>query len=315
MPGLRAELKYWLGFNLFWFIDPLRFKLLYDYFGSAEKIWQATSQELRAIGLNEAIVSRFDAFREDLNPAEDIFIRQTAFGWQIEGINGKPVGEGEPVFMLTWLDQEYPPNLREIQTAPPVIYFKTLLKIQELRSLFTLPGLAVVGARKMTPYGNRVVRTLVRELSQNGILIVSGMARGIDTAAHLTAIETGGLTVAVLGCGIEVVYPPENREVYRKIISRGMVMSEFPLGTPPLASNFPRRNRLISGLAEAVLVVEAAERSGSLITASFAAEQGKDVFAVPGPIDAEMSAGTARLIKTGAKLITSIDDILEELVL
>jgi DNA processing protein len=174
-------------------------------------------------------------------------------------------------------------------------------------------AIAIVGARQATPYGVRVTEALARDLAQLGFTIVSGMARGIDAAAHRGALAAGGRTIAVLGCGLDVVYPPEHGRLRAEIAQSGSVMTEFPPGTRPLASHFPRRNRILSGLALGVVVVEAAEGSGSLITARLALDQGREVFAVPGPLDAPLSRGPHGLIKQGAKLVETVEDIVEEL--
>jgi DNA processing protein len=170
-----------------------------------------------------------------------------------------------------------------------------------------------VGSRKTTPYGRWFTEKVSQELARQGMTIVSGMARGIDSWAHLGAISGGGRTIAVLGCGVDVIYPSENRDLFTKIIDHGAILSEFPMGSPPEGGHFPRRNRVISGLSIGVVVVQASEKSGSLITAGFALEQGREVFAVPGNVGTEGSRGTHRLIKEGAKLVESSEDILEEL--
>ncbi len=201
----------------------------------------------------------------------------------------------------------YPKRLREIAQPPWVLYVKGD------KGLLTRPSLAVVGTRKPTPYGLRMTGLLVRELASAGMVIVSGMAAGIDGEAHRAALDAGGMTVAVLGSGVDVVYPPSHRRLYEKLVGEGAVISESPPGTRPLKGLFPRRNRLISGLSYGTLVVEAAERSGSLITADFSAEQGREVFAVPGPATSAQNRGTLRLIQQGAKCVIDAGDIFEEL--
>jgi len=210
----------------------------------------------------------------------------------------------EEFLVLTPLDKTYPERLRKIPDPPRTLYIKG-----SDFSLFGRPSIAVIGSRKNTDYGRIVTQRLVRQLVENGFVIISGMARGIDTIAHEAALESGGKTIAVLGSGIDVIYPRENGELYQLI---HLVVSEFPPGTKPLKENFPQRNRLVAGLSNGVLVIEAAKRSGTLITARQAAEQGKEVFAVPGPITSPLSEGTAWLIKQGAKLVYSLDDILDE---
>lgn len=204
-------------------------------------------------------------------------------------------------------DPDYPKGLRNIYTPPPIIYLRGKLLDTSLK-------IAIVGSRKASPYGKKTAQKLARDLSNNGIQIISGLARGIDTCGHKGALEGQGGTVAVLGSGVDIVYPRENMGLYEQIINNDVsgVISEFPLGTLPQKFYFPMRNRIISGLADGILVIEAGEKSGSLITAEFALEQGKDVFAVPGPVDNAFYKGSHRLIKDGAKLIDTIEDILEE---
>ena len=204
-------------------------------------------------------------------------------------------------------DERYPAWLRAIPDPPAVLYCDGQIELQDRQAV------AIVGTRQATSYGLRVTETLARELSQLGFTIVSGLARGIDAAAHRAALAAGGRTIAVLGCGVDIAYPPEHAPLQAEIAGCGVVLTEFVHGTPPRPSHFPQRNRIISGLALGVLVVEADENSGSLITARFALEQGREVFAVPGPLDAPMSRGPHGLIKQGAKLVETVDDIIEEL--
>ena len=209
--------------------------------------------------------------------------------------------------LIALADDGYPAWLRAISSPPAALYCDGLVEPGDRQAI------AIVGSRQATPYGLRVTETLARELSGAGFTIVSGLARGIDAAAHRAALETGGRTIAVLGCGLDVDYPPEHRRLREEIAANGAVVTEFPAGTPPKPSHFPQRNRIISGLSLGVLVIEAAEDSGSLITARQALEQGREVFAVPGPVDAPLSRGPHGLIKQGAKLVETVDDIIEEL--
>lgn len=209
--------------------------------------------------------------------------------------------------LLSLHDPDYPPLLAAIHDPPPLLYFKG-----EWGQSDPYP-IAVVGARKTTPYGQRAAEQLCGELAYQGLTVVSGFARGIDGFAHRSALAAGGRTIGVLGCGIDRVYPPEHRALYGEIVERGVLFSEFPMEAFPEAHHFPQRNRIISGLSLGCLVVEAAAESGSLITARLALEQGREVFAVPGPIFSETSAGPHRLIASGAKLVQTVDDILEEL--
>ena len=211
------------------------------------------------------------------------------------------------VRLVCFTDDEYPARLRTIADPPPLLYLKGTISGVDDKAV------AIVGSRSASDYGRRVTRDLARGLASMGFTIVSGMARGIDGMAHETALTAGGRTIAVLGSGVERAYPPEHDKLYQRISENGAVVSELPLGTRPAAFNFPARNRLISGLALGVVVVEATEKSGSLITASLAVEQGREVFAVPGEVGASRSRGAHRLIRQGAKLVETVDDILEEI--
>ena len=211
------------------------------------------------------------------------------------------------VRIITWLDDDYPEALRQIADAPVVLYVKGDLSSD--RSL----SMSIVGSRRALFYGQTVAEKFAGRLAEFGFTTVSGMARGIDTAAHRGALKAGGTTVAVLGCGLLQAYPLENRNLMDEIAATGAVISEFPMGMGPLPHNFPRRNRIISGLSLGVIVVEAAQRSGALITADFALEQGREVFAVPGRIDHPSTHGVHGLIKQGAKLVTCVEDILEDI--
>jgi len=208
--------------------------------------------------------------------------------------------------LLTLNDESYPHNLKMIYDPPPILYIKG--EIQERDGL----SLAIVGSRSASAYGKDTTQRLARSLTERGFTIVSGLARGIDTAAHKGALKAGGRTLAVLGSGVDVIYPWENKRLAEEISERGAVISEFPLGTQPEAPHFPSRNRIISGLSLGAIIIEASFRSGSLITARLALEQGREVFAVPGNVDSPWSKGTNRLIKEGAKLVTDTEDIIEE---
>jgi DNA processing protein len=208
--------------------------------------------------------------------------------------------------LVTFISSDYPKSLFEIPDPPPFLYVKGELRSGEL-------SIAIVGSRRATSYGLMTTGNLSGALASHGVCIVSGMARGVDTAAHRGALLAGGRSIGVLGCGVDKVYPPENHTLFEEMAQKGCLVSEFPLGTLPLAENFPRRNRIISGLSRGVLVVEAAEKSGSLITAQYALEHGRDVFAVPGNVSFASSRGCNGLIKQGAKLVDCVEDILEEL--
>jgi DNA processing protein len=211
------------------------------------------------------------------------------------------------VWTSSWLDPDYPANLKQLAHTPPVLFGRGELTDDDSLAV------AVVGTRRPSPYGKMVSERLAAEMARHGVTIVSGLARGIDTFAHRSAIEAGGRTIGVLGCGIDVTYPPENRDLYEDVKAHGAILSEFTLGMEPMAMNFPKRNRVVSGLAKAVVAVEAADKSGVLNTAAWAADQGRDVYAVPGRITDERSAGTNRLLREGARPVTSAQDILTDL--
>jgi len=289
------EKKYWIAFSVFEGIGPVRFKLLKDYFGSAKNVFEASEKNLKETGLSEKIINNFLDFRQSFD-FSSYLLRLDRLG----------------INVLAYDEENYPKLLKNIEDKPIVIYAKT--KKKNDFSIFDRKTIAVVGTRRITAYGKQVTAMLAKGLVEKGWVIVSGLARGVDRVAHETTIYNKGLTVAVLGCGLEMVYPPEHRQLAEKIIeSGGMLISEFPPGTPMAAKNFPLRNRIISGMSLGVVVTEAAEKSGSLITASCAAQQGREVFAVPGPINSPLSQGTAQLIKKGAKLVSNINDIIEEL--
>lgn len=286
-----------MGFNVFEGIGPLRFKLLYDFFGSAEKAFRASGGELREVGLGEGLVQRFLEFRKTFD-ADSYFLRLEKLG----------------ISVLCCEEESYPKMLKEIEGKPPLIYIKRQKLKGKSQNLFEKKAVAVVGTRKITGYGRQVTEMITEGLVSSGLVIVSGLARGVDEVAHETTLKCGGITIAVLGCGLDLIYPPEHKDLAERIVGGGgALVSEFPLGMQAVPGNFPARNRIISGLSLGVVVTEAAEDSGSLITASCAGEQGREVFAVPGPITSPLSAGTSALMKKGAKVVTGVDDILEEL--
>jgi DNA processing protein len=211
------------------------------------------------------------------------------------------------VHIVRFTSPQYPARLRMIADPPPFLYTKGRLHAEDERAV------AIVGSRSASDYGRRIARDLARGLASLGFTVVSGMARGIDGAAHESALRAGGRTIAILGSGVERAYPPEHESLYHRISESGAVVSELPVGTRPMAFNFPARNRLISGLSLGVVVVEATEKSGSLITAASALEQGREVFAVPGEAGASRSRGAHKLIRQGAKLVETVDDIVEEI--
>lgn len=285
------EKKYWVGFSTFAGIGPKRFSLLRNYFGSARSAWQATFKDLLKVGLEEKLVTDFVEFREKTN-LNSSFLRLRE----------------NKIECQTLVDKNYPENLKKIDNPPYVLFVKGRIKPQDELAL------AVVGTRKMTAYGREVTESLTQQLVNSGLTIVSGLARGVDTTAHQIVLQNGGRTIAVLACGLDMIYPPENKKLAEEITNRhGALVSEFPPGHQAVPGNFPARNRIISGLSLGTLVIEGAQDSGSLITARHAADQGREVFAVPGSITSQNSAGPLLLIKQGAKLVYRVNDILEEL--
>lgn len=281
---------YWVGFSLVKGIGAVRFQALLDHFGDAQTAWLAPGEALRQAGLSARIVSNFLAVRSQVSLAEV---------WQrIESLGIK---------VFTWEDESYPRHLKEIAQPPPVLYMKGELCPEDEW------GVAIVGTRRVTPYGRQVTEEIASHLASNGVTVISGLARGVDAIAHQAALNAGGRSLAVLGSGVDVIYPPENRRLAEKLAMQGAVISDYPPGTQPDASNFPPRNRLISGLSLAVVVVEAGQNSGALITASFAADQGREVFAVPGNITSPQSQGANRLIQDGARPLLKPQDLLAAL--
>jgi DNA processing protein len=283
--------RYWIALNNIPGLGPTRIKRLVDAFGSPEGALAAPL----GLMLDKKLIppSSADAFRN----AGKLLAEADA---QIESCRKSGVS------VLIQADGDYPAYLKEIFAPPPVLYVRG--DLSALRG----HALAIVGTRKPTPYGVSCARKLSAELCKSAV-IVSGLAVGVDTAAHERCLELGGKTVAVLGNGIDRVYPPENKELAKRVCERGAIVSEFPPGTIPEAYNFPRRNRVISGVSCGVIVVEAGEKSGALITANYALEQNRVVFAVPGPIDSPMSAGTFKLIKDGAVPVRSAADVFEHI--
>ncbi len=273
------------------YLGPRTCRQLVDYFGGPEKVLSATLQALsRVPGLRGKAVTSITHQMDKIEIDKDL----------------KRIAE-LGIEVISFKDPRYPVNLETIFDPPFLLYVRGRLKKEDADAL------AIVGTRRATVYGKLTARRLARDLAREGITVVSGMARGIDTEAHRGALEAGGRTIAVLGCGVDTVYPPENRGLMEEIIKKGAVVSEFSLGEEPDAPHFPQRNRIISGLSKGVLVVEAPLKSGALITANFALDQGRDVLAVPGNINSPNSHGTNQLIKEGAKLVESMEDVLEEM--
>ncbi|MEO0102098.1 MAG: DNA-processing protein DprA [candidate division WOR-3 bacterium] len=271
-------------------ITPRKIKNLLNHFHDPEKIFKAKREELLTIeGMDEETVSNIKKFdftscQEKIKKASQLKVK-----------------------IISFLDKDYPKPLKEIKFFPPILFIQGEIKKEDERSI------SIVGTRNPSPYGREIGERFAFELAKNGLTIISGLARGIDTIAHKNALAADSRTIAVLGCGIDISYPPENQNLREQIKENGAVISEFNISTPPDRFNFPRRNRLISGLALGILTVEAPEKSGVLITAWWAAEQGKPVFVIPGLITFPKCAGTNRLLKEGAIPITSVEDILENL--
>ena len=292
---MKPDLPFYIALAAVPGIGPVRFKLLLSHFKTAGSVWKAPEGILQK-ALTPSVFKQLIEFRKSFDIER--YLERT------RKLN---------IRVITIEDESYPKLLKEISDPPPVLYVKGELP-SGLESELKPRTIAVVGTRKMTSYGREVTEILVRDLVAAGFIIVSGLARGVDSYSHRVTIGNGGQTVAVLGGGVDVIYPPENAALALEIADgRGAVISEFPVGMQSIPGNFPARNRIISGLSLGVLVTEAGEDSGSLITAGCAGEQGREVFAVPGPIYSSYSKGPAELIKQGAKLVMNVGDILEEL--
>ncbi len=280
----------WIGFHAIEGMSLRRLERLLERFGSALAAWQAPEAELRALGLPEGPLARLLAARQSGLP---------------ERVQEQAAQVGAEV--LVYPDEEYPALLRQIASPPLALFVRGTLEPRDGRAV------ALVGTRQASSYGVQVARAFATEFAQAGVTVVSGLARGIDRAAHEAALEAGGRTIAVLGTGIDVVYPGAHRGLAQRIVEQGALVTEFLPGTPPHAGNFPVRNRIISGLSLGVVVVEAPARSGALITANFALDQNRSVYAVPGPIFSEGTAGILRLLREGATPVGAARDVLEDL--
>ena len=287
---IEDERAYWVALNMAAGIGPVRFQRLLDICGGARGAWEASDLDLAAAGLERRTADSLRRLRQRTSP-EAVARRLAQLG----------------IRALTLLDEEYPSNLRQVADAPPVLFVRGRVLPEDSQAV------ALVGTRRATAYGRSVAERLASDLAAAGVTVVSGLAKGVDTAAHVAALEARGRTLAVLGNGLDQVYPPENGALARRIAENGYgaLVSEFAPGVPPDAVNFPRRNRIISGLSRATVIVEAGDRSGALITADFALEQGRDVLAVPGGIFNAMSVGANQLLRQGATPVTSARDILE----
>jgi DNA processing protein len=285
------QTNFWIALALTEGLGPTRIKKLIEHYGTAERVFEATLTELEATGMR-AVSAQSIATGKSLELAQEEC--------------GKASEAGARIISLS--DPEYPPRLKEIYDPPVILFVKGSAEV------LAQPGIAMVGTRHPTPYGTGMAERLSTDLAARGLVIISGLARGIDTASHRGAVASKGKTIAVLGTGIDVVYPKENTRLTEQILGLGgALISEFPVGTAPTPQNFPIRNRIISGMSAGVLVVEAAEYSGTRITSRCALEQNRDVYAVPGNVTNKNSWGPNTLIKQGAKLVATWEDVWEEL--
>ncbi|MBF0327787.1 MAG: DNA-protecting protein DprA [Nitrospirae bacterium] len=288
---MAVDLRHWIALVLTRDIGPLSSNRLLSAFQTPERIFRASASALAEVeGMTSSKIKALTGFNN-----------WDAVKKEIDNMNRLGIAA------ITIEDKAYPEILKQIPDPPPVLFVKGALAEDDQYSV------AIVGSRKMTGYGRTVAGQISSGLARCGLTVISGMARGIDTVAHTTALDVKGRTIAVLGCGLDRPYPPENLKLFERIQESGCVISEFPTGTPPLREHFPRRNRIISGLSLGVTVIEATTDSGSLITANMALDQNRDVFAIPGNITSKASEGTNRLIRKGATLVQKPEDIIEEL--
>jgi DNA processing protein len=288
------ELQYWIAFSRVIGIGPVRFQLLLNFFhDDVAAAWKADHKTLLAAGIESRIAEKFIRQRALMNPA-----------YELERL------ERLRVRIITWKDATYPPLLRKIDYAPPVLYICGSFTDDDRRY-----SMGIVGTRKMSTYGRQVTEHFAAELARGNMTIVSGLAQGVDTIAHTTALDVGGRTLAVLASGLDQIYPPGNNALARRIVEsgQGALISAYPLGVRPEAGNFPARNHIISGLSLGILVTEAPEKSGALISANAALNQGREVFAIPGGIFSPGGAGVNKLIQDGAHPVTNVNDILASL--
>jgi DNA processing protein len=287
----QQEKIYLNAFNRLPHIGPTRLNQIMKHFSDMKMAWESPIKEFEKIFQDEKLANNLAEEKKKINPEKEFEKMQK-----------------ESIEIITIKDNDYPKLLKEIYTPPPILYIKGTINKDDI-------AIGVVGTRKMTLYGKEVTICITADLAKNGITVVSGLARGIDSVAHKTAIENGTRTIAILGSSLDdnSIYPPENKDLAKRIIENGAIISEYPVGMPALPQNFPQRNRIISGISLGILVVEAKEKSGALITAREALDQNREVFAIPGPITSPLSIGPNNLIKSGAKAVTSASDILEEL--
>lgn len=284
-------MKYWIWLASVEGLGPVKKFALLNKFETAKRIYNATEKEiLKVDGMSDKIV-------QNMQKAKDAKLLEKYEKYILKN----------DIKIINISDDNYPAKLKNIYAPPITIFAKGDI------SLLNSKSIAIVGSREPSKYGIYVAEKFSKELSKEGITIVSGLARGIDTFAHVGALSSFSKTIAVLGSGIDVVYPKENAKYYREISEKGLIISEYIVGTAPESKNFPQRNRIISGLSDGVLVVEARKNSGTMITTDFALEQGKELYVIPGNITSNLSAGTNNLIKEGAKLVTDVYEILEDL--
>ncbi len=286
----KSDIKYWVGFSLISGIGRVKFGQLETYFDSMENAWNATLRELKQAGLDSSSIASIARTRDSISLDSEM-----------------DKLECQNVRVFTYQDNGYPARLREIYDYPPVIYVRGEIHPEDEWCL------SVVGTRRATVYGKQIAEEITADLVRNRITIISGLARGIDSIAHRSALDAGGRTIAIFACGLDTIYPAENAELAHRIIQNGAIISEYPLGIKPRPDYFPRRNRIMSGMSLGVLVIEAGESSGAIITANIALEQNREAFAIPGSILSSASKGTNHLIQEGAKLVRDYTDILEEL--
>ena len=288
---MSNERGYFLGFSNFPGVGPIKFEKLLKHFGSSEAAWKSNLKEFGEV-VGKSLITRFEAFRKefDIEKYEERLVKQK-------------------INYVCLFEKSYPLRLRSIKNPPIILYSKGNFNISSEQKI-----LAIVGTRKITSYGRNVTEMFASKLAEQGLIIVSGLAIGVDEVAHSACLDSKGITVAVMGNGVDICFPRENQKIYDRIISEGgLVISEYPPGQEPSVGSFPARNRIVAGMSDGILVTEGASESGSLITANFGLEFGRMVFAVPGPITSSLSAAPLRLIEKGAKLVVGPEDIIKEL--